>query len=63
MHPMHGDGILRRINKARLVSNSDPAVWKYGNAEPVSRVVSGFAMRTHRVVFVLTKSDWRSMEV
>jgi len=59
MHPMHSDNILR-INKARLVSNSRGpghlGTIKYGNAAPVNRVVSAFAMRTHRVIF-LTKSD------
>jgi len=53
--------ILRRINKARLVSNSRGlgrlGTIKYGNAAPVNRVVSAFAMRTHRVIFVPTKSD------
>jgi len=61
MHSMSGDGILRQINKAGLVSSSRRpgrlGTIKDGNAVPVNRVVSAFAMRTYRVIFVLTKSD------
>jgi len=44
MYPMHTGNILRRVNKARLVSNSRGPdhleTIKYGNAATVNRVLS-----------------------
>jgi len=61
MQPMTNDNIRCREKQSRAIfcfKRIRPLVnYQYGNTALVNRVVNAFAMMSHRVFFVLTKSD------